>query len=180
MERLPFKIGKHGPIKEKGCSKKKGVLVLFCNFFWTRATQWCISTPQTISNLYTRKQKSTRTFLFYIIITMGKSAKHGIWSELLTGRSYGHKLNASEMHFARSFPGHPTWPYLACPNMRPKTVPGVFVHIWPYFGTHLSVPSMVSPWIDLVKCIELVSIGPPSQKLSWLTTKPHVWLISPL
>ena len=55
-----------------------------------------------------QKTKTVSTFLFYIIITMGKSAKHGIWSELLTGRSYGHKLNASEMHFARSFLGHPT------------------------------------------------------------------------
>ena len=44
-----------------------------------------------------------------------------IWSYLLTGGSYWPKNNASELHFARSFQGHPTWPYLERPNM----------HIWP-------------------------------------------------
>ena len=38
-----------------------------------------------------------------------------IWSYLLTVGSYWHKVNASELHFARSFQGQPIWPYLACP-----------------------------------------------------------------
>ena len=48
---------------------------------------------------------------------MGKSAKNFI----------GHNFclnSASELHFARSFQGHPTWSYLERPN----------VHIWPYLG----------------------------------------------
>ena len=31
----------------------------------------------------------------------------------MTGGSYWPKTNASELHYARSFQGHPTWPYLA-------------------------------------------------------------------
>ena len=37
---------------------------------------------------------------------------------LLTGASYWPETNASELHCARSFQGHPTWPYLARSNMR--------------------------------------------------------------
>ena len=51
---------------------------------------------------------------------MGKSAKNLIWSQLLTEGSHWPKTNASELHFARSFQGHPTWPYFARPNMRPN------------------------------------------------------------
>ena len=40
-----------------------------------------------------------------------------IWSYLLTRGSYWPKNNASELHFARSFQGHPNWPYLARPNL---------------------------------------------------------------
>ena len=61
------------------------------------------------------------TLNFYIVIKMGKSAKNEIWLQLLTGGSYWPKTNASELHFARSFQGHPTWPYLERSKM----------HIWP-------------------------------------------------
>ena len=54
---------------------------------------------------------------FHIVIAMGKLAKNLIWSKLFTGVSYWPKNNASELHFARSFQGHPTWQYLAHPNM---------------------------------------------------------------
>ena len=37
---------------------------------------------------------------------MGKSAKNET-----------HKVNASDLDFSRSFQGHPTWPFLACPNV---------------------------------------------------------------
>ena len=51
---------------------------------------------------------------------MGKSANKLIWSYILSGGSYWPKNNASELHFARSFQGYSTWPYLGCPNTRPN------------------------------------------------------------
>ena len=36
------------------------------------------------------------------------------------GGSYWHRVNAFELHFARSFQGHPTWPYLARSNTGPN------------------------------------------------------------
>ena len=36
---------------------------------------------------------------------------------LLTGGYYWPKTKASELHFARSFKGHSSWPYFARPNM---------------------------------------------------------------
>ena len=48
----------------------------------------------------------------------------------MTGGSYWPKTNASELHFARSFHGHPTWPYFARPNMRQKWIFGHIRHIW--------------------------------------------------
>ena len=50
------------------------------------------------------------SFTFDLVITFD-------WRVLLRPKN-----NASELHFARSFQGHPTWPYLARLNM----------HIWPY------------------------------------------------
>ena len=52
------------------------------------------------------------TLKFYFVITMqcGHQAKNEIWPGLLTGGSYWPKTNTSELHFARSFQGHPTWP----------------------------------------------------------------------
>ena len=48
----------------------------------------------------------------------------------MTGGSYWHKVNASELHFARSFQGHPIWPYLArsitCPNTAKYTKYGIW------------------------------------------------------
>ena len=64
-------------------------------------------------------------------------------SYLLTGGSYWPKTNASELHFARSFQGHPTWPYLARPNMHPNMH---IWHIWPYLaylGAYLGARNMV-------------------------------------
>ena len=38
----------------------------------------------------------------------------------MTGGSYWAKTNTSELHFARYFQVHPTWPYLACPSICPN------------------------------------------------------------
>ena len=62
---------------------------------------------------------------------------------LLTGGSYWPKTKASELHFARSFKGHPTWPYFARPNMHANMH---IWHIWPYLaylGTYLGASTMV-------------------------------------
>ena len=66
--------------------------------------------------------------------------------------SYWRKVNASELHFARSFQGFPTGPYLAHSNTHPKYC------IWPYLGAYLSALNMVK-W-----GIPFRSIGPTSQK----------------
>ena len=72
---------------------------------------------------------------FYIAITIGKSTKNEICSIILNGGFYWYKLNASELHFARSFQGHPTWPYLACPNM-----PNMAKYVkYAYFGAYFDM-----------------------------------------
>ena len=55
-------------------------------------------------------------FKFCTVITMGTSHHNLIWSKLL----YWHKVNASELHFARYFQIYPTRPYLKWPNTRAK------------------------------------------------------------
>ena len=42
------------------------------------------------------------------------------------GGQLTYQVNASELHFARSFQRHPTGPYLARPNMCQKCVFGIF------------------------------------------------------
>ena len=63
---------------------------------------------------------------------------HDFWLEGLID-------NASELHFAKSFKGHPTWPYLARSNTCPNTVFGV--HIWAR-----QIWSSGVPWKDFTKC----------------------------
>ena len=71
---------------------------------------------------------------------MGKSGKNEIWSQLLTGGSYWHKVNASELHLARSFQGYLTQPYLGhlymCTNYAKYAIYG----IW---GTYFGEQNMV-------------------------------------
>ena len=78
-----------------------------------------------------------------------------IWSLPLTGGSYWHKVNVSELHFARSFQGHHTWPYLVRQNTHTKYCMAVFGHVFQC----TKYGQVGYPWKDLV------SIGPTSQKL---------------
>ena len=76
------------------------------------------------------------------------------------------KINATELHFARSFQGYPTRPYLAHSNTRPK------YRIWSYLGVYLSAPKMIKWGIPekilqnaVQMCWSYRSIIPSSQKL---------------
>ena len=63
-------------------------------------------------------------------------------------QSCQHKVNASGLHFARSFQGHPTWPYLARSNMCPNTAK------YGNLGAYLGTP-------NIVKC------GVPKKNTIW-------------
>ena len=59
----------------------------------------------------------------------------------LTGGSYWPETNASELHFAGSFQGHPIWPYLARPILRQKCIFGQLALLfnfcrWVWPGTY--------------------------------------------
>ena len=91
---------------------------------------------------------------------MGKSAKHEIWSWILTWGSYWHKINASELHFARSFQGHPTWPYLERSIMCPNTAKYGQIRQIRYLGCvfgHAKHGQVGCPWKGLAKCSALWS-----------------------
>ena len=64
---------------------------------------------------------------------MGNRAKMRFDQNFRTGGSYWHKVNVSELHFARSFQGYPTWPYLECTNTCPNT-PRFGKSIWALEG----------------------------------------------
>ena len=78
----------------------------------------------------------------------GHKVKH---KPYLTGGSYWPKTDASELHFAISFQGHPTWPYLAHPNM----------HIWNFFTLQIITGTrfllLTLEHIVSVFCLEKVS-----------------------
>ena len=59
------------------CPEKLSFLIFF---FWTKAVYSFLEPQEQISNLKTNKQKYAIHFQFYIVITMGKSAKNLIWS----------------------------------------------------------------------------------------------------
>ena len=100
--------------------------------------------------------------------------------------SYWHKVNASELHFARSFQGYPTRLYLARLNTRAKYAKyAKYSQLWPntVFGAHIWASQIWSSEVSLKRSckmqfrrVDLVSIGPPSQKL-WpnqiLVRRPH-------
>ena len=59
----------------------------------------------------------------------------------LTGGSYWPQTNASELHLAGSFQGHPIWPYLARPILRQKCIFGQLALLfnfcrWVWPGTY--------------------------------------------
>ena len=98
-----------------------------------------ISTVLDLAQMYT-------TLLFWPIVLQwhcNPLVKSAIRHPRLTGGSYWPKTNAFELHFARSFKGHPTWPYFARPNMHANMH---IWHIWPYLaylGTYLGASTMV-------------------------------------
>ena len=65
-------------------------------------------------------------------------------NEILTGRSYWPKINATELHFARSFQGYPTWPYLAHSNTRPNYCIWCIWRIWEHNWARQIWPNGVS------------------------------------
>ena len=73
-----------------------------------------------ISNSQTKKCPRATHLKFYIVITIWRAGQKWDLVITLTGGSYWPKTKASELHFARSFQGHPNWPYLARPNMCPN------------------------------------------------------------
>ena len=73
------------------------------------------------------------------------------------------KINASELHFARSFQGHPTWPYCMRPNMHPNMH---IWHIWPYLACFApQIWSLKRSCKMQFRRIGFRSIGTSSQKL---------------
>ena len=74
----------------------------------------------------------------------GEIGENLIWSQLLTGRSYRRKVNASELHFARSFQGHPHDHILHAQICAPNTIFGIFCHIWAHIWAHQIWSSGVS------------------------------------
>ena len=104
-----------------------------------------------------------------------------IWSKLLTGGSYWPKTNESELHFARSFEGHPNWPYLAPSNARPN-MPNMakyafLAQLHVLRESHVSSVSVVSLILDFKSnfpfffcvCIllDFRAISPHKTKLYW-------------
>ena len=98
---------------------------------------------------------------------MGKSDKNLIRPLLMTGGSYWPKINASELHFARSFQGHPTWPYLAHSNTRPNTPNTVF-------GC-AKYGRVGYPWKDLAKCSSVALILGQDRQTLVITVITLIW-----
>ena len=71
------------------------------------------------------------------------------------------KINATELHFARSFQGYPTWPYLAHSNARPKyCIWCIWARIWVHQVWSSGVSLKRSCKMQFRR-VDPVSIGPP-------------------
>ena len=134
-----------------------------------------------ISNSQTKKCPRATHLKFYIVITIWRAGQKWDLVITLTGGSYWPKTKASELHFARSFQGHPNWPYLAPSNARPN-MPNMakyafLAQLHVLRESHVSSVSVVSLILDfksnfpLFFCVCILldfrAISPHKTKLYW-------------